>query len=300
MDYYSEYNRIRRNLIRQAKYHNIKITHIPTARQLLKETGKKEITKANLKTISVQKQSFKKLITPKNTKIKIPNIKIPKVKNPKKENKSITKYANSSSAKRGRKPNYKKYASRYGTVFTKTSSEGYTVDKFNGEVLGYSGTVTDEELGKYIYDNYRDEKTKKVNLPEQYKSPKKIHEIEYFKYDIQQRINSAFADLQAGGKGASGFGIEVIQNKIDEFSPSDWLDAYDRFSHMSSIVQQYIDEALYYTEQVSDHTRAIVIISNILDIDVNDFNIEEAENSFYDYESTVAGFYFKNGKNGEE
>jgi len=296
MDLYKEYNRIRRNLMRQAKYHNINITKIPTAKQLISQTGKSNITKSDIKTISTQKQSLQAIVKTKPKKVspisvqtfrpKSKKIKKPPVEKPKKSKK--TKLA--TPAKRGKKPNYENYYKRYGTQYTQVTTQGMVIDRFTGDIIGSALFSSNEELGKYLYETYRDKKTKRMRNPEGYNINKAVRELEMFKYYIQNRIDSAFADYNRGGKGASYFGIDTVQKALDSFNKEDWKDAYERYEKYGDIAKEYLDQALYYTSQLSDHARAIVVMCGVLDLSIEDFDIDEAENTFYEYDDVMARY----------
>lgn len=292
MDLYKEYNRIRRNLMRQAKYHNIGITKIPTAKQLLSQTGKSKISKSDIKVISTQKQSLHTIIksTPKvKNKISVTTFRTPKIKpnKPKevKEPKPRKSRAKSNPSKRGKKPNYEKYYSKYGTTYTKTTSEGLVIDRFTGEEIGYSLFATKEEIGKYIYDKYRDKNKRKMTSPLDYDVNKAASEYELFVKHVQDRVTQAFEyyeEYSKGRKDISKFGIETIQKALTEFKKRDWQEAYKRYDEMGTMLKQYLDQALYYTNEISDHARAIVTVLKILDLDVEDFNFDDIENATFD------------------
>lgn len=288
MDLYKEYNRIRRNLMRQAKYHNISITKIPTAKQLISQNSQSKITKSNIKTLTTQKQSLQTII--KSTlKTKIKDIKIkttvPKPKEAKVPRKSKTKKSKSTGGVRGRKPDYEKYYKKYGTAYTEVTSTGEIIDRYTGEEITNALFASSEEIGKYIYDKYRDKKKRKMISPSKYDINDAVSEYELFVKGIQDKIDEVFDYYQSYSRNRSDlskFGMDVVQKALDKFKEQDWVKAYERYEQSGTMLKQYLDQALYYTNEISDHARAIVMVLKILDLNVEDFDFDEAENFTYD------------------
>lgn len=301
MDLYKEYNRIRRNLMRQAKYHNISITKIPTAKQLISQTGKSKISKSDIKSISTQKQSLQIIVKskPKTSNISVkefkPSSKMGKkpkiIKEPKKYKKPKPKKP--STGKRGRTPNYYNYYQKYGSTYTEVTSTGMLIDKMTGEEIAPSLFASGEEIGKYIYEKYRDKQKRKMILPYKHGIDAAVSEYELFVKSIQDKIDEAFDYYQSYSRNRSDlskFGMDVVQKALDKFKEQDWQQAYKRYEEKNYMLRQYLDQALYYTNEISDHARAIVMVLKILDLNVEDFDFDEAENFTYDMGDVLAEY----------
>lgn len=255
--------------MQQAKRHGINVTPIPTARQLLLQTGKKKITKSQVKTLSTQKKSLQTIVK-SQPKTKQSHIKVQTLKPPK----PLRKKTSGSTHK---KPNYSAINKQHQTKFVKISKEGLFIDKLNGNVIGPT-TVTDEEdIGKYIYDNYADKETGNINLPVQYQKSEftDVYELQTFMQFISSKIQQATDDLNDSSKHASLQGIREVSEAFKKLSEDEWKEAFKKYDLLGDEVKSYLDEALYYTGSgMENHYRAIKIVCDILELPFSDLSKE--------------------------
>ena len=298
MDYYSEYNRIRKNLMQQARRHGIHVTPIPTARQLLLQTGKKKITKSQVKTITTQKKSLQTIVKSqpkfKSKTIKVQTLRVPK---PKSSEPKVRKKKSSLTQKTHAMPKsyYKQVSKEHSHEYTTVTSEGILIDKFTKEELGYAGFVPDETVGKHIYEKYYDKENEKFNKS----YTETVSEVEMFISDIQSRLTQAFEDLndKTVHNGASPYAIPAIQSMLDKFetmTKTDWDNAYIKFTKLQEPVKRYIDDALYYIGEANDHARAFGVIANLFGMDedeISNVDLSEIESGEYDIEEEYTDFW---------
>lgn len=281
MDYYSEYNRIRRNLLQQARRHGIKVVNIPTARQLLLETGKKKVNKSQLKTLTTQKKSLQAIIRTKpnkTNKISVQTLRTPSIKNKKSE----------SPKRKSKKPNkiidYDAIGKKHQTKYTKVTNEGLVIDKYTGETIGYAAFTDSSTIGEYLYKHYGDVDTGEIKLPKEYRNSDftDIYELQYFKDFIKSKLQIATDDLNDSSKHASIQGIHEVSLAFERFSNAAWKTANEKYKKLGDVVKTYLDDALYYTGNNENHYRAIKLICDIFEVDVSEFYDEIVD----EYEDT--------------
>lgn len=261
MDLYREYNRLRKNLLQSARYHNIPVVGLPTARNL-----GHNVTISDIKQIQTKRESLKviskttsKYSAPKVTIGSIPkskpkSTKTSKPKSPKapklKKEKSQKSYANI----------YKKFGSRYTAV-----SGTHIVDTSTGmEIASTLDPNADEIVGGYLHELYGKDKYKRSES-----ETNKLYEFEMFKIYLQNKVDMAFADYTSRDykrRGASLEGLETINALIDKLNKQDLETAFKKFQLYSDEIKNYLDDALYYTTSDS-HARALSIITALLDND---------------------------------
>lgn len=266
------------------------VTGVPTARQLLLQTGKKNISKSQVKSITKTKQTFTNLvhtqIKDKTPRVKLQSLRLPKQKVTISEVPKIKK--NSMQFK------YKEISKKHSSKFTKVTEDGFLIDKFRGKVIGHASFVTDEEIGQYIYENYKNDQTGRIKLPEVYtnKKLKKVYEVESFKEYLKARIESARNDLFDKTSAISSPALDMIERQFEVFKQEDWNTSYRKWKKFGSVIKQYIDEALYYGGSEPEHYRAIKIISEILGSPIKDIDLERMEDT--DYSEDIFDEYYGN------
>lgn len=266
MNLYNEYNRIRKNMLQNARRHNLPKPSIPTAKQL----GRR-IKISDIHSINRQKRQQLKLIskytsTSIGTKIKVPSAKIPKSQ-AKKSNFKIPKSPSEA---------YEKYGSR----FIKVDSNGNVVDRKNNKVITTTLFATKDVMGNYILErinegDYRLEE--EVSLPT---------EIELLKEYLIQRIQQAFDEIQSEHRtstyyqfgGGSKVAIDELTDAVNNLNANDLIQAIqnmtpekaqqamERFNSYTDEIRNYIDIALFYTSEYTEgeHTRALDYILDML------------------------------------
>lgn len=259
MDLYREYNRLRKNLLQSARYHNIPVVGLPTARNL-----GHNVTISDIKQIQTKRESLK-IISKTTSKYSTPKVtigSIPKSK-PKSTKTSKPKSIKTTKTKKEKAPKsyaniYKKFGSRYVAV-----SGSHIVDTQTGtEIASTLDPNADEVVGLYLHSTYGKDKYKKSEA-------KNVYEFELFKIQLQNRIDLAFEDYNSRDykrRGASLEALETLQTLVNKMNNEDLGKAYLRYKKYSSEIKNYLDDALYYTTSDS-HARALMIVTELLDND---------------------------------
>lgn len=264
-DLYKEYNRIRKQILMQARYYKIEKPNFPTAKQL-----GREVQKSDIQILSTTRKLYIEPIklARKATRITKQNIVFNEEK-PKK--KRLTN-----------KQAYKKYSSR----FTAINQDGIVIDKITGAELGYASELTAEEIGKYIKSRYESTSYQRPMLSEE---TEEVFELAAFKQEIQNRINAAAQDMMTGKHGSQR-GIDAIQTALNKFDDADWKKAYSQYKSLVDEIRQSLDEALYYAKSEQDHLRAIQVATDLLSLkkdatnfDASDYEAEDLSD-FADYQ----------------
>lgn len=293
MDSYKEYNRLRKNLLQRARYHNIKNLNIPTARQI---AVKGKVTKKQFETLSKESRRLSKEV--KATKI-ISSVRVATLRQPhkkadipqsKRKTKSTTLpkttfevssannyeydeneyYYNEAREERIRdvaKNYYIDIYKKYGSQFTSVTTEGRIIDLYTGEDLGSALTADARELGKYIDTYYYSTDENKITPPKTHTALPLSESVMFYSF-IQQRIDIAFNDYlnrsNGGRKGSSLDGIHQIQSALNSMKAEDLTSAIERYNAYSDEIKNYLDDALYYTSIQDDHYRALEIIMDLM------------------------------------
>lgn len=277
MNLYNEYNRIRKNMLQNARRHNLPKPSIPTAKQL----GRR-IKISDIHSINRQKRQQLKLISKQSstsivTKIKVPSAKIPK-SSAKKSNFSIPRTSIEA---------FDKYATR----FTATDQDGNVINKKTGEVIASSVFATKEVVGQHILDNFTEEDFKlddNVSIPT---------EIELLKQYLEQRVRQAHEEIQSqhrtsiyyqfggGSKVArdeltdaiENFDAKPILEAISKMGEKEAQEAMKRFYSYTDEIRNYIDIALFYTSDYTEgeHARALDYILDMLQLPITDVIIKD-------------------------
>ena len=263
--YKALYMRQRKNLMQKARYYDIKLPHIATAREL-----DRKIQKSDIKTLSNLEKSYINPIRVSRAATRN-EIRI--------ESQKLQNLTNEQIAK--------KYSSRFTKVLPKHDGTSVLIDKFTNEELGYSGYISREELGEYLRSKYG--KTAYTIPGARQGNPvEDVMILEAFKTEIQSRINAAAHDMATGQHGSAA-GIEKIQKLLDNFGKQDWENAYFKYENYVDEIRNYLDEALYYSEDEQSHLRAINILEDLLGADKMDIDFDAADYSeglddFSDYQ----------------
>ena len=263
--YKALYMRQRKNLMQKARYYDVKLPHIATAREL-----DRKIQKSDIKTLSNLEKSY---INPIRVSRAATRNEI-RVESQKLQNLTNEQIA-------------KKYSSRFTKVLPKHDGTSVLIDKFTNEELGYSGYISREELGEYLRSKYG--KTAYTIPGARQGNPvEDVMILEAFKTEIQSRINAAAHDMATGQHGSAA-GIEKIQKLLDNFGKQDWENAYFKYENYVDEIRNYLDEALYYSEDEQSHLRAINILEDLLGADKMDIDFDAADYSeglddFSDYQ----------------
>lgn len=306
MDYYKEYNRIRKNLLQQARRHGINVVNIPTARQLLLQTGKKKILKSQVTSISKQKQSLQTIVKTKPTS-KTPAISVKTLRAPKSIRKKVTDTKPKSQKKpKTSKPKTSKTTpsqydksileelKKHTTEITKVDNDGILIDKFNGTELGYAGFTPIEDVAEYMFETYYNTENGSLDLPVHYVEG--VSELDSFISDLWDKLTRVQDDIAEGGHGASRYALETVSKlltKFEKMKEEDWVKSYQMYQLMEEPIKRYIDEALYYIKEATEHGRSIGIIAKLLNMeeeDIENFDLSVLENSEYDVESVYSEY----------
>ena len=263
--YKALYMRQRKNLMQKARYYDVKLPHIATAREL-----DRKIQKSDIKTLSNLEKSY---INPIRVSRAATRNEI-RVESQKLQNLTNEQIA-------------KKYSSRFTKVLPKHDGTSVLIDKFTNEELGYSGYISREELGEYLRSKYG-KTAYTVPGARQGNPVEDVMILEAFKTEIQSRINAAAHDMATGQHGSAA-GIEKIQKLLDNFGKQDWENAYFKYENYVDEIRNYLDEALYYSEDEQSHLRAINILEDLLGADKMDIDFDAADYSeglddFSDYQ----------------
>lgn len=263
--YKALYMKERKNLMQRARYYDVKLPHIATAKEL-----NRKIQKSDIKTLSNLEKSYINPIRVSRTALR-QEIRL--------ESKKLQNLTNEQIAK--------KYSSRFTKVLPKHDGTSVLIDKFTNEELGYSGYISREELGEYLRSKYG--KTAYTVPGTREGSPvEDVMVLEAFKSEIQSRINAAARDMATGQHGSAA-GIERVQKLLDNFGKKDWENAYFKYENYVDEIRNYLDEALYYSEDEQSHLRAINILQDLLGTDKTDIDFDAADYSeglddFSDYQ----------------
>ena len=273
-DLYKEYNKVRKQILMQARYYNIEKPVFPTAKQL-----GREVQSSDIQILKTTKQLYIQPIKMARKVARIPktninlNIKVPKK----------------------RKISAKQAYKRYGTRFTAIDQEGNVIDKISGEKLGHASTITEEEIGKHIKSEYESTGYERPRINEE---TAEVLELEMFKKEIEARLSAAAQDMLYGLHGSQK-GVDEITTAFQQFKEllesqdeEDLKAAYEQYRNMVDEIRQALDEALYYSQSEQDHLRAIRIATDLLslkktktDFNAQDYDIDELDlNYFEDYQ----------------
>lgn len=297
IDWFKEYNRIRKNLFQQSRRHNIEPPKILTAKQLQKQSGKliTRVDVENLERKRVDYQSVLQAVDARHTKSTIklkyiaPKAKPVKVNKPsKKKSSSKTRTVKSVKGEKDYTDIYKQYSSEF-TVVTNT---GDIVDRFTGEVLGVSqySDFAAEDIGRYIDEKYGGDN----NFESPYdKAKEDVSQLDAFVDYIQARVDKAIEDSDLGLHG-SRQAAKNIQDMLNEFEKKmndkenheGLVRAAERYNKFETEIKEYLDEAIYYAENGRDessrHLIALAKIMDLLDLDFDTSNL-----NFNNYDATV-------------
>ena len=263
--YKALYMRQRKNLMQKARYYNVKLPHVATARELDRKIQKSDIkTLANLEKSYINPIKISRATTRNEIRI---------------ESQKLQNLTNEQIAK--------KYSSRFTKVLARHDGTSVLIDKFTNEELGYAGIIDREELGQYLRDKYG--KTAYTTPGSREGNPvEDVMILESFRAEIQQRINAAVRDMATGQHG-SAVAIDKIQKMLNKFGKKDWENAYFKYENYVDEIRNYLDEALYYSEDEQSHLRAINILEDLLGTDKTDIDFDAADYSvglddFADYQ----------------
>ena len=282
MDSYKEYNRLRKNLLQRAKYHNIKLLNIPTARyiavngkvpkkyveKLARESKRlereaKSPTRIRVQTLrephkkaNLSRPSTSKTSTPKSTIEQYDNVYYYDG-----EEVDYQTWTNKTSARKV------KLYKEHGSEFIATTMEGRLIDKYTGDDLGSALDTDSETLGNYLEIHYWSDADNTLVPPSSHNIMPISESVMFFSF-IQQRIDIAFNDYlnrsNGGRKGASLDGIHQIQSALNSMKAEDIAKAVERYNAYSDEIKNYLDDALYYTSIQDDHYRALEIIMDLM------------------------------------
>lgn len=282
MDSYKEYNRLRKNLLQRARYHNIKLLNIPTAKHIAvngkvpkkyveklareSERLKREAKSSIRIRVQTLREPHKKAILsrPSTSKISTP--------------KSTTEQYDSGYYYNGEEVDYQTWANKtserkvklykeHGSEFIATTMEGRLIDKYTGDDLGSALDTDSETLGNYLETHYWSDADNTLVPPSSHNIMPLSESVMFFSF-IQQRIDIAFNDYlnrsNGGRKGASLDGIHQIQSALNSMKAEDIAKAVERYNAYSDEIKNYLDDALYYTSIQDDHYRALEIIMDLM------------------------------------
>ena len=320
IDWFKEYNRIRRNMLQQSRRHNIEPPKILTATQLQKQSGKK-ISKSDVVNIEKRRADYHTVIQAVDTKhtkstIKLnyipkksspfkPPTTVKKKKSPAAKSSSKPKKTKSSKPKTQATPtvqtvsrqeteekDYKDIYAKYGSEFTVVTNTGDIVDRFTGEVLGVSqySEFAAEDIGKYLDEKYGGDN----NFESPYDKAKgNVSQLDAFVDYIQARVDKAIEDSDLGLHG-SRQAAKNIQDALNEFdrkmndkeNHEGLVRAAERYDKFETQIKEYLDEAIYYAENGKDessrHLIALAKIMDLLDLDFDTSNL-----NFNNYDATI-------------
>lgn len=266
MDFYKEYNRVRKNMMARARRRGISLVNIPTAKQLSASLNK-TIGKAELNKIKKRSKTLDKLIIKSTKSRRLPST----YDTPSQTSRRHYGAPSPSSIKRHKSTTtppetieqYKEVYDKYGTDFLSQTIEGRIIDKITGDDIASSLDATPEELGKHIVDNYYDSESDDIKLPSSYSSDN-VYELQMFFAFIQDRVNSAFNDyLSRSRSDVSLQGISLMQELLSTTKTEDLATALARYEMCSDEIKTYLDDVLHYTPISDDHYRAMEIVADL-------------------------------------